>query len=65
MSVLTSAPTLMPAVQTASQAPSMVSRMTMIMEAFEPQDARLLLASWCSWAGWSTPRTAMAWDGAR
>ena len=43
MSVLTSAPTLMPAMQTASQAPSMVSRMTMIMEAFEPQDARLLL----------------------
>lgn len=43
MSVLTSAPAYAPPIQMNSQAPSMVSRMTMIMEAFEPQDARLLL----------------------
>lgn len=45
MSILTSAPApeFLPTSPASSQAPSMVSRMTMIMEAFEPQDARLLL----------------------
>lgn len=43
MSVVTSVAVSGPQVKITTQAPSMVSRMTMIMEAFELNDARLLL----------------------